>query len=92
MLLREKVVGTSTATCLWLSTARKARASPLLFTKANIAAHQTIHCQRLTHVAKYRINGLRLIRRGFKREAVAEQLILLTIVFKREALLAARCA
>ena len=56
------------------------------FPKANIAAHQTIHCQRLTHVTKHRINGLRLIRRGFKREAVAEQLILLTVVFKREAL------
>ena len=56
------------------------------FPKANIATHQTIHCQRLTHVAKHRINGLRLIRRGFKREAVAEQLILLTIVFKRVAL------
>ncbi len=55
------------------------------FTKAYVTAHQTIHCQRLAHVAQHRINGLALIRRSLKREAFAEQLILIAIVLKGEA-------
>ncbi len=54
-----RVVGTNTATCLWLSTPGKRRASPLLFYQSQHRRTPTIHCQRLTHVAKYRINGLR---------------------------------
>ncbi|MNS33037.1 hypothetical protein D3C72_651390 [compost metagenome] len=52
------------------------------FAEANVTAHQAIHRQRLTHIAEYGVNGLGLIRRGFKREAVTEQLILFFIVLK----------
>ena len=54
------------------------------FPEADVAAHQTIHCQRLAHVAQDGVNGLRLVWRGLEREAVAEQLILLAIVLKGE--------
>ena len=50
--------------------------------EANVAAHQAVHRQRLAHIAQYGVDGLRLIGRGFEREAVAEQLILLFIMFK----------
>ncbi len=52
------------------------------FPEAHVAAHQPVHCQRLTHVAQHGIDCLGLIRGSFKREAVAEQLVLLFIVFK----------
>ncbi|MNE03829.1 hypothetical protein D3C80_963420 [compost metagenome] len=55
------------------------------FTKAHVTAHQAIHRQRLAHIAQHRINRLRLIGRGFKRETVAEQLILFFIVLERVA-------
>ena len=56
------------------------------FTKAHVAAHQTVHRQRLAHVAQHRVNCLRLIWRGLKREAIAEQLILFAVVFEGKAL------
>ena len=56
------------------------------FTKSNVTTHQAVHRQRLTHVAKYCVNRLRLVGGGFKGETVAEQLILLAIVFEGEAL------
>ena len=55
------------------------------FTKADVAAHQAVHGQRLTHIAEYRVDRLRLVRRGFKREAVAKQLILFTVMLKGKA-------
>ncbi len=57
------------------------------FAEADVAAHQAIHRQRLTHIAYHRMNRLRLIRRSLKREAVAEQLILFAVKFKGVALL-----
>ena len=50
--------------------------------EAHIAAHQAVHGQRLAHIAEDGVDRLRLIRRGFKWEAVAEQLILFAVVFK----------
>ncbi len=41
-----------------------------------------VHGQRLAHIAEDGVDRLRLIRRGFKWEAVAEQLILFAVVFK----------
>ncbi len=68
MLLREKGGSTSTATCLWLSTARKAARIALLFYQSQHRRTPDDPLPAAEHVAKYRINGLRLIRRGFKRE------------------------
>ena len=42
------------------------------FTEADVATDQAVHGQRLTHVAENGVNCLRLIRRGLKRETVAE--------------------
>ena len=50
--------------------------------EAHIATHQAVHGQRLAHIAEDGVDRLRLIRRGFKRETVAEQLILFAVVFK----------
>ena len=50
--------------------------------EAHIAAHQAVHGQRLAHIAEDGVDRLRLIRRGFKWETVAEQLILFAVVFK----------
>ena len=55
------------------------------FTKTDVAAHQAVHGQRLTHIAEYSVDRLRLVRRGFKREAVAKQLILFTVMLKGKA-------
>ncbi len=52
------------------------------FAEAHVAAHQTVHRQRLTHVAEHGIDRLGLVRGSFEREAIAEQLVLLFIVFK----------
>ena len=60
------------------------------FTKADITTHQAVHGQRLTHIAEYRVDRLRLVGRGFKREAVAKQLVLFTVMFKGKAFF--RCA
>ncbi|CCK02190.1 2C-methyl-D-erythritol 2,4-cyclodiphosphate synthase(EC:4.6.1.12) [Cronobacter sakazakii 701] len=54
------------------------------FTEAHVAAHQTIHRQRLAHVAQHRVNRLRLIGRSLKREPFAEELILLFVMLKGE--------
>ncbi len=43
---------------------------------------EAVHGQRLAHIAEDGVDRLRLIRRGFKWEAVAEQLILFAVVFK----------
>ena len=56
------------------------------FAKAHVTADQAVHGQRLAHVAQHGVDGLGLIRRSFKREAVAEQLVLLFIMLKRIAL------
>ena len=42
------------------------------FAEANIAAHQTVHRQRLAHIAQDGVNSLRLVGRGLEREAVAK--------------------
>ncbi len=54
------------------------------FTETHVAADQTIHRQRLSHIGQYGIDGLSLVRRGFKREGLTEQLILLLVMFEGE--------
>ena len=60
--------------CLWFSTARKAAriATSVLPKPTSPHRGSSVHGQRLTHIAEYRVNRLRLVRRGFKREAVAK--------------------
>ncbi|MND85455.1 hypothetical protein D3C80_773820 [compost metagenome] len=55
------------------------------FAEADVATDQTIHGQGLAHVAQHGVDCLLLIWGGFKRETLAEQLILLTVMFKGEA-------
>ena len=54
------------------------------FAETDVAAHQAVHRQRLAHVAQHRVDRLFLIRRGFEREALAEQLVLFAVVFEGE--------
>ncbi len=68
-----RVVGTSTATCLWFSTAEEGGAHGHFgLAEAHIAAHQAVHGQRLAHIAEDGVDRLRLIRRGFKWKPSAE--------------------
>ncbi len=69
MLLRKKGGRHNTATCLWLSTARKAARIATSFYQSQHRRTPDDPLPAADTFAKYRINGLRLIRRGFKREA-----------------------
>ena len=56
------------------------------FAKSDVTAYQTVHRQRLAHIAEHGVNRLRLVGGRFEREAVAEQLVLFAIVFEGEPL------
>ncbi len=58
------------------------RAWPLRSCRSPHRRIPAVHGQRLAHIAEDGVDRLRLIRRGFKWETVAEQLILFAVVFK----------
>ena len=54
------------------------------FPETDIAAHQPVHCHRLTHIAQHGIDSLFLICGGFKRERLTKFAVLFAIMLKRE--------